>query len=384
MMNTKSVTIWVMSAEYMPLIIGGLGTVASELSTALARNHLRVKVVTRSPNPFIQLSKRLNTSVLHIPDNHANYNWNSNQYKPIRTAKLAISRLSGIPDVIHLHSLEYTDLALWMKKKYRLSVLYTCHSLVSMERMKGQKLLKTQIKLLRGADRVVVPSFWLKSEIQRRYKISSGKIRVIPNGVTPASFQSNAPRYKLLYVGRLMHEKGIEPLIRSISILSKVDRRVSLTIIGRGAQKYRSALQLTAKRQGLIKRIHWLGFIPHHKVRHLYASYGAVVNPSTIESFGLVALEAMANGVPLVSTRAGGLKEFVHPSNAQIIKSAKSTAISQAVKAMWKQPSLTRRRVIRAKAVAKQYHWSRIAKRYKSLMMQMCGKSKLLITRRHI
>jgi len=80
-------------------------------------------------------------------------------------------------------------------------------------------------------------------------------------------------------------------------------------------------------------RIRWVRKKPYAAVQRMYASYGAVIIPSKTESFCLVALEAMANGVPLISTLSGGLKEFVNKRNAQIIRSVDRASIAKAIKA---------------------------------------------------
>jgi glycosyltransferase involved in cell wall biosynthesis len=254
--------------------------------------------------------------------------------------------------------LEFARTALFLKQKHRIPVVYTCHSLISMESGSRSYRSKLQHELIRQANKVVVPSMWLKREIQRRYSGVAFKIKVIPNGVSSFSQGTRAPSHQLLFVGRLVRSKGIEPLIGSIARLS---------IIGKGSSSYRGRLAAIAKAKRVLSNIRWLGSLPHSRVQRLYTSYGAVVVPSTQESFCLVALEAMANGVPLVASRAGGLKEFVNSNNAQIITAVESRAISRAIEAMWNNPGRTRQRVANAKLVARRYQWRRIAGLYKML-----------------
>jgi glycogen(starch) synthase len=136
----------------------------------------------------------------------------------------------------------------------------------------------------------------------------------------------------------LIHVHSLEAALLTIPGFSSV--------IGKGLPHYQKHLRDLARKLGIQSRIRWLGFLPHRQVQRLYASHGAVIVPSKQESFCLVALEAMANGIPLVCTRAGGLKEFVHHGNAQIIRSVNGKAIERAVQAMWRNPKRTRQRII--------------------------------------
>ena len=363
--------VWIMTAEYEPLIIGGLGTVATELTKALNALHVNMNIVTASQTRRIQINHR-NITLLRIPKTSPYYK--NKSYKSKHVRRLIARYLQHRPDLIHVHSLEFAKAALALKRKYRIPVCYTCHSLASMESKKRSHGVKLQELLLRGADRIIVPSHWLKQQIRRRYAKVSSKINVIPNGVTTISTGSKAPAYKLLFVGRIIRDKGIEALIGALPYLSRKNRRVQLTIVGKGSHKYQKRLKSIAKKRGVASRIRWMGPLPHSKVQRLYSSYGAVVVPSKRESFCLVALEAMANRVPLVSSRAGGLREFVNKNNAQIIRNVNSRTIGRAIYKMWKHPKKIRRRVANAKLVASRYHWRNIAIRYKRLFVSVSGR----------
>jgi glycosyltransferase involved in cell wall biosynthesis len=278
---------------------------------------------------------------------------------------------SGKPELIHVHSLEFAKAALLLKRQYRIPVVYTCHSLVSARSHSQMVRRKNQALLIRQADQITVPSYWLKNAIRKQHTGSASRITVIPHGVNAIIKGSRVRPYQLLFVGRLLPGKGIEALIRSVALLSVHNRQIRLTVIGKGSPKYQKHLRDLARKLGIQSRIRWLGFLPHRQVQRLYASHGALVVPSKLESFCLVALEAMANGIPLVSTRAGGLKEFVHDGNAQIIRSVNGKAIERAVQAMWRNPKRTRQRIIKAKVVAKRYSWRSAALQYKMLFSRL-------------
>jgi glycogen(starch) synthase len=354
-------TVWVLTKEYSPHIIGGLGMVATELTKASSAA-VKICVVTRSRSRSVRLVKNNRVTVLRIPAHKFHV-------RGIRTATARY--FSTKPDVIHVHSLELARAALWLKRKYRVPILYTCHSLSDTGKGMRQRRRKQQARLIRHAKQVVVPSRWLKNGVRTTFPGSVSKIRVIPHGVHSAARASRTDVHRLLYVGRLLRGKGIEPLIRSVSSLSARNRQVRLTIVGKGSSGYQRRLKALVRRKGIRSRIRWRGFVPHHKLRRLYATHGAVVVPSTKESFCLVALEAMANGIPLVSTRAGGLKEFVNPRNAQIISSITHKGITRAIRTMWKNPKKTRQRIAIARRAAKRYTWRRAAARYSAVYRRL-------------
>lgn len=357
--------VWVMTAEYAPHIIGGLGTVATQLTRALKLAQVNVTVITQSTGRMTEFIKNNQATVLRIP-NTANYVSNKT-YKPAKTEAIIARHIQRKPNLIHVHSLEFAETALFFKRKYGTPIIYTCHSLVATENKKRVSRSKRQAQLMRSANRIIVPSLWLKKEILKRHPGMNAKIKVIPNGVLTFSNLSTAPRYKLLFVGRLVKSKGIEALITALPILRAHNKNVHLTVVGKGAPRYRGRLRQLARKNNVLSNIQFVGALPHNKVQRLYSSYGAVIVPSKQESFCLVALEALANGTPLVSSRAGGLKEFVNSTNAQIIPFISSKAIGRVIVSMWNNPSVTMKRTHAGKIVAKHYSWSKIARRYKSI-----------------
>ena len=371
MSKRKSPSVWVMTAEFEPHIIGGLGTVATDLTKALKKLKVKVKVITKSRSKSTASTEKKGMKVVGIPMINRYYKPVRASYRPKKTLQLINRLFPKKPHVLHVHSPEFAGTAALFKKKYHIPILYTCHSLVAMEGGKHHKWSMLQALLFRNADKIVVPSTWLKMQIKKRYPSAASKTLVIPNGVQIFSKGTKVPSHQLLFVGRLIKDKGIEPLIHSISKLSKKNKRVHLNTIGGGSPKYHKRLKKIAKKDGVSSKISWLGALPHKKVLKLYNRNGAVVVPSKQESFCLVALEALANGIPLVSTRAGGLKEFVNKRNALVIKAVKAKEIAQAIKQMWGNPGKTKKRIKQGKLTAKKYNWQTIAKEYKNVISRL-------------
>lgn len=355
--------IWVMTHEYSTRIIGGLGVVATQLAKYLGER-AEMEVVVFTTGKTWSISPYTTPVVIRIPSK-----WLRDPKKVWEKVKEA-----GIPfpNLLHIHSVQYFPLTALLKKKLNLPLLYTCHSLVCLEKGKNRKQVeKEQIRLFNVANHVVVPSGWMKNEIARTYPSIALKTFVIPNGVLPFPARGYAPSYKLAYIGRIVPAKGIRQLIESMPHLITINPLVALDIYGNGTKKYMTGLKELVKELQVEARVYWHGFIKPEKIRKILPSLGAVVMPSKGESFGLVALEALASGVPLVSTCAGGMGEYVSPYVAEIIDEVHPFAIAAAIERMWRNSELTALRVEKGLFLARDYTWESIAVQYGSLMEGM-------------
>jgi glycogen synthase len=360
---------WVLTNEYSPFIIGGLGIVATHLARSLVASGVHVTVLTQSLKPQIQASRKQNLHVVRFPRISKYYSLKHRRYHSRTIAAWMAQSNFEKPDILHIHSVQFTKTAQYLKKKFNVPVIYTCHSLVIMEKLTPVRSLvaRQQEELFIIADSIVVPSKWLKNKIEQHYPRFKNKLHVIENGVHVTSTGGGTDRHHLLNVGRLVRSKGIEKLLHAVSILSIKHSRVTLNIVGTGTSTYRKRLLSLARKHQITSRIRWLGFKKPEQVQKLYSSYGAVVVPSPNESFGLVALEALANNVPLVSTRSGGLSEFVTSDVAEVIHQVKGEDIALAIENMWKNNELTNQRVVEGRKLALKYTWSNVAARYHRL-----------------
>lgn len=187
------------------------------------------------------------------------------------------------------------------------------------------RIFKTTIgrRLLNGTNHFII-----SSSLARNYLISLGvpehKISKIPLGVDTNVFRplSSARRfYKeklgldgrqvVLYVGRLMQRKGVHVLIRAFKRVISTCPDVELVIVGDGPDA--TELKKLSETLGLKKKTLFLGFIPHGKLPPIYTISDVFVLPTLdIETFGMVIIEAMSTGVPVVATNIGGPKEIVN------------------------------------------------------------------------
>ena len=172
------------------------------------------------------------------------------------------------------------------------------------------------------ADRVIVCSQSMKNEICGHFNLPLDKVDVIPNAIDPTKYQTSVDRGSvrqrygvgygeklILCVGRLVPQKGIEYFIRAIPRIARRYPEAKYIIVGEGWS--RDILEAEARASGHGGKIQFTGFAPDKEVIDLMTSADVLVVPSIYEPFGIVALEGMATGVPVVASRVGGLTEVI-------------------------------------------------------------------------
>ncbi len=370
--------IWIFTFEFEPYIIGGLGIAVTNLAKAFTQNGVDITVVTLGKQSSPSIKSLMGMNILRIPQKRPYYLHSIKQFR--LNAVYRWLRDEENPDGIHIHSPQFIQIAKFYQKKFDIPVIYTCHSLVALEDGLNDKnkirAMRLQEQMLRIADRIVVPSHAESITLQHVYPFYCNKVVVIPHGVTKQSNTSRGPQNHLLFVGRIIPIKGVDHLLRAIAILIKKYPTVKLDIIGTGSIGYVRHLKQIARRLGVASRVRWLGYRKQTQIQKMYSSHGALIMPSLQESFGLVALESLASGIPLVATRAGGLSDFVSNKVAQIIPAPKSPYIAAAIEQMWNNQERTNERVSTGRKLANQYQWPQIATRYQIVFQQIIARKK--------
>ena len=185
---------------------------------------------------------------------------------------------------------------------------------------------------------------------------------VVPNGVdlpTPAPEACRVPG-RILFVGRLVQEKGLAHLLQSLAAVRAILPAAHLAIVGDGPE--RPALLRQTRRLRLDAGVEFLGQLPPDAVAKQRAAAQVAVVPSYYEPFGLVALEAMAWGVPLVASDVGGLREFTEGA-AVLVPPANAPALAQALVRVLSDVQLRQDLARRGIERASDYTWDRCAER---------------------
>ena len=184
--------------------------------------------------------------------------------------------------------------------------------------------LDAESRLVHAVDHIVAATEHERQLLRQIFRVAPQRVAVIPLGVDPEHFQ---PREQaaaradldlppgervLLAVGRIEPLKGFDILIRA---LAEMTERAGVTLLVVGGDERAAAefarLRAIAEEVGVADRVRFTGAIPHERLDVYYNAADVVVVPSFYESFGLVALEAMASGTPVVASRVGGLMSTI-------------------------------------------------------------------------
>jgi len=222
-------------------------------------------------------------------------------------------------DLIHGHSMYATGYALMKKKPFVLTLHGTQLSELraTLEtRPRANHVMTDTITTLMEkysiskADRVIVTCKHNFEEVIDQYNIDEEKMRVVYQGVDVERFTPSKCEGKtVLFVGRLHQRKGVDRLLRAFKKVVKEEPEAKLLIAGRGEgeQEYKAL----AKKLALGASVKFLGHFPEEELPGLYSSASLFVMPSYYEGFGLVLLEGMASGLPVLAFDTGVVPEII-------------------------------------------------------------------------
>jgi phosphatidylinositol alpha-mannosyltransferase len=224
----------------------------------------------------------------------------------------------------------------------------------------GKPLLKRYVRRLHARIAVSNPA----REFVRHY--FPGDYRVIPNGIDVKRFQNQDPypelrdgMINLLFVGRLEYRKGLGYLLRAFAQLKPQYPNLRLIIVGDGPLRRWYGNFLTRKQ---LNDVVMAGYVPASELPRYYASCDIFCSPATgDESFGIVLLEAMASGKPILATGIDGFREVVtHGRDGLLVERKSSRQLSYALQTLINNPALRQEMGQAGLVKARRYDWERI------------------------
>ncbi len=223
-------------------------------------------------------------------------------------------------------------------------------------------------QVLRNCDRITALSQALKT-VATSIGVHPDRIEVVPNGVDTREFTVGAEEARedvILYVGTLIKRKGVEYLLAAMPEVLESFPNYRLVVIGEGPEA--EPLKQSARAMGLGERIGFVGFRPPDQVRAWMQRARVLVLPSVEEGMGVVLLEALACGTPVIGSRVGGIQEVITPDVGVLVPPSDTPALAEAIcdilcdEAAWSAVS----RRARERAV-RHYDWDIIADRFITL-----------------
>jgi glycosyltransferase involved in cell wall biosynthesis len=227
-----------------------------------------------------------------------------------------------------------------------------------------------------SADRIVVNSKFMQNNVVTWYRINHDKVEVIPNGIDLERFTGNDGRIildgdpSILYMGHLSRRKGVDVLIRGMAKLKSGLPNFKLHLVGGGNN---SPFALLAREFGIEKHVIFHGWGMPSMLPSYYKSADICVFPSRHEGFGIVILEAMASGKPVIASDIPSFQEIISNGiDGRLFKSEDADSLSKAVIALYQDSHLRRELTYNALEKAKMYSWDKIAEKYISLYKSLC------------
>ena len=368
--------------EYPPRIVGGISRVVHDLSHRLIKDGYDVTVVTYKDGDVPEFEEdggvkvyRVENYMIH-PNNFTDWVMQLN-FNMIAKANQIIAE-QGKFDVIHAHDWLVAYAAKSLKNSYEIPIVSTIHATES-GRNSGvhddnQRYINdTEWLLTYESSEVIVNSKYMRNELQRLFGLPFEKINVIPNGVNldlyegvdrDLEFRRQYARDEekiILYIGRLVYEKGVQNLIAALPKILNYYNDAKLVIGGKGGMI--DELKQQVSNLGLSDKVYFTGYLNSKQVKKMYRCADVAVFPSTYEPFGIVALEAMLAGIPTVVSDIGGLDEIVrHKENGMKAYAGNSNSIADSVLELLYNKELGAKVSKNAQSDVKQnFNWNKIA-----------------------
>lgn len=235
-------------------------------------------------------------------------------------------------DIIHAHWTFSGLIGVFLKKVHGKPLALTVHGSDINNLPPHGLMKKTSVYVLKNADKIVAVSNALKDTVTG-FGILSDKVKVIPNAVELSDFPPGLKErmgFKILFVGRLVPEKGLEYLIKSMEFIVKEIPQATLTVVGGGPM--REELEGLVEGYSMGDKIRFEGMKPHSEILRYLQDTDLFVLSSLSEGLPLTVLEAMAAGKPVVATNVGGIPDAVIDGESGILVPPKDIdALSKAI-----------------------------------------------------
>ena len=378
---------------------GGMNVYVRELTRQLGKMGIHVDVFTRSQDdhvPHVLHELGYGNRVVHIPagPEHPMPKQELANYIPefVEGVKTFACDKKIQYDIIHSHYWMSGIAAASLSDAWAgTPIVHMFHTLGEMknriarsdEEREGAYRIEGEKQVLRRADRVVVATIAELTQLRFLYKADAKKLVVIPPGVDVSHFYpipaDEARAYiglkpedrMILFVGRIEPLKGVGTLLEAMSCLQmKESRPVHLAIIGGdpGASPEEMNTEMARLKNmcevlGLDQSVVFLGVRDQDKLSYYYSAAEVVVMPSHYESFGMVALEAMACGAPVIASEVGGLAYLVRDGETGFtIPAEEPETLCEKLSWLLNDAELHAKMSAQAAAYAQDYAWEKIAK----------------------
>ncbi len=378
---------------------GGMNVYVRELSRELGRRGIEVDVYTRwreREDPQIQ-ELGPNARVIHLLSGPIGYWPKMDVYGRLpeftNTLLETSARAGRGYDLVHSHYWLSARVAEALRDEWATPVVQMFHTLGLVKREVMDETLDdesdTRVSIEREAvlasERIVAASEIELHELASLYGADPDKVRIVPLGVDTELFRPvrqvdaraalgrDACENLLLFVGRIEQIKGLDILLRALSLLffRRPDLRPKTCLLvaggvidpradGSESEKFAELRRMVAAHR-MEDNVEFVGSLEQRELALYYAAADLCAVPSLTESFGLVALEAMACGTPVVATRVGGLQTVVSEDSGVLVPPGDYLALAEGIARLLDDMELRLRLAAGARERAQRFTWRRVA-----------------------
>ncbi len=369
---------------------GGLNVYVRELSRQMARRGHRMDIFTRRTDPdtpeITQIDESIRVIQVHAGPYKADKYAQRRHLEAFRQGVMAFAERKGTTyDLVHSHYWLSGWVGRTLSECWKAPHVVMFHTLAEAKNRHhlGEREPKYRIAgeraVARGTDAIIAASESERGTLIEEYGVVPGAISVIPCGVDIDTFRPlnvraarkslgldpNVP--VLLFIGRIEPLKGIDVLVRASA---QLDGKFQLLVVGgdeKDAHRIHE-LHTLAEDVGVLGKVVFADAVPHEELPRYYNAASICVVPSYYESFGLVALEAMACGVPVIASRVGGLKETVRDGQTgYLVPWRCPEPFAERLDLLLTNEPLRRSLGEEAREVAERYRWPVIATQVEDL-----------------
>ncbi|HYV95209.1 MAG TPA: glycosyltransferase family 4 protein [Chitinophagales bacterium] len=372
--------------EYPPIIWGGLGTAVGGLTKALAKEHYSVGVLlvggalvlNKQPygswetNSMEDLRDQFSTEKIIVRENILFFH-----VAPNEAWKIAdVLSEYWVPDIIHLHTAWLLPVAMRIRERCNCPIVFTVHSIDKAEYEVGKLFNHWQVQeqAIDESDRIIAISESEKEILAEYYPQAINKVSVAGNGIEDykeAELSSIKREWKeteltILYTGRFVERKGIWDLIDAIpTVLTSFPKAKFVLAGGYGGGVEIEKECLVDTLTPFKNQVHFTGWLTPGEINGWYEKADMLVIPSWYEPFGMVVLEGMLYGLPIVATNIGGPSEILaHNVSAKLVPPKNPNALAESIIELSRNTSLRKRLGIAgAKEVRKKWLWEKTVRK---------------------
>ena len=380
------------SPEYLPLS-GGTGSYVYYLSNELMKNGFEINIVTGAQEAKdIKVNRQLSVNFLKIPKTPIikSFLFAGTSYRKLNRLREAIN-----PDITHVNLPLVPNFA--VPPNFGKTLISTVHSTWKGEAdaIRGEPFSRLnsnekflvsfnwflrifEEKMQERSRKLIAVSDFTRRELKQYYGIRDDKIRVIHNGVDTAKFQPTTDKRKIkqdlgfnpydiaiVSVGRLYARKGLFTLIESIPTVIRKFPNAKFIISGKGQSNEMRKLVSHAQLLGVQENMVFTGYFPDAKLPKLYQSADIFAFSTFYEHHPFAVLEALSTGLPVVTTRVGGIPETITDGkNGFMCEPFNSTQFSDRILYLLEHPKVAAEMAVSAReTILQRFDWRIVVKK---------------------